>query len=83
LATPTRALKFCMNVACFYLRGAHCSSQTLTRNCYLGHNVGNGFKSISSPAMSLVVKEQNGILSQYLFSTIGLFYSALQGPYFV
>ena len=31
--------------------------------------------------MSLVVKQQNGILSQYLFSTIGLFYPALQGPF--
>lgn len=72
-----------MNFACFYLRGAHCSSQILTRVCFLDHNVGRYMIRISSPAMSLVAKEQNGILLQYLFSTIGLFYPALQGPNFV
>jgi len=46
-------------------------------------SVGNGMISISSPAMSLVAKKQNGILSQYLFSITGLFYPALQGPNFV
>ena len=82
-ATPPCALKFRMNVVCIYFRGAYCSSQMLTRICCLDHNVGNGMIRISSPAMSVIVNEQNNILSKYLFIPIGLFYPAIQDPYFI